>query len=843
MESQDGALYEPIYIPLEGDNKQFIGAINEAERRIKGFSDATVAESKKIEKAFDNLDDAMKGPLKGIEDLSDEQSKLADQNVKTEGSISDLASTTGKYAGAIAVATAVLKTFKDGIMAVGSQSDAISAKLSGLKNSWQAFLKMVGTGDFSDFGSRISGAYKSGMEGKESLNRISDLNRQFALQSDRLNQEIEENRRVAYSEEKASYEQRISAADEMLHKMEEKKNAEVRLARETFEAQSKIILSGNRLTKEQAVMAMENYEAIVQIGRKAYLEKQALTVDEFKLLQETKKNLGLSEQEIKYILLNYENLTDGEKDLFLETYRSIQEAENSFLTSSRKAFDMREDLEGERERSIREIENRIILAKLTTFEKSLYGLNNNIQKELTALKQKYDEDLLMFGTNEAEKSRLTEAYNLDRLNIFKKQTQGIIDYIEDAYSGLGYNLLSNAIGRTGSGILPGNVKPTVITSTTRSLPAGDMEKLRPNKIEAKKNKDLEKEVDLRKEILENSILFTEQLASQLDLSQEVSQNLNDVLSIVSNLASGNYLGAALKILGNIVGTLLTMRDLPLEDSWKKQIEAWDELLKRQERLIALSKYSGNTEAAYKAKLETLDKEIKLTEAHIKEQESRRGSQSSLSGTDPLKDEKEHLAEMRYEYEQTKQQLREFGGITNDAIAEGILAGLEAGKIGVEDFGEYMQDTLRQYVVNAFMSKFLLPLIEKEVQPVVDKIIEDGVMTDPEKEEYYQTLSLASQKLQPIYDSMVKPFMGSDSEPDKSLSGAVKGVSEETASVLAGQINAIRISQAEGNDIVKQQLMTLHQIAANTRYCIFLESIDRRLSSMQGESLRASGLNQ
>ena len=56
MNTDDGALY----VPLTGDSKQFIGAIDEAERRVKGFSSATVAEGKKIDKAFGDLTQRVK---------------------------------------------------------------------------------------------------------------------------------------------------------------------------------------------------------------------------------------------------------------------------------------------------------------------------------------------------------------------------------------------------------------------------------------------------------------------------------------------------------------------------------------------------------------------------------------------------------------------------------------------------------------------------------------------------------------------------------------------------------------------------------------------------------------
>jgi hypothetical protein len=75
-----------------------------------------------------------------------------------------------------------------------------------------------------------------------------------------------------------------------------------------------------------------------------------------------------------------------------------------------------------------------------------------------------------------------------------------------------------------------------------------------------------------------------------------------------------------------------------------------------------------------------------------------------------------------------------------------------------------------------------------------------------------------------------------------LTGAIKGITEETASVLAGQMNAIRISQATANNVLLDSLRNLVLIESNTRYCRHLESIDSKLDVLKNNDLRALGLN-
>ncbi|MFY9159686.1 tape measure protein [Aquirufa ecclesiirivi] len=79
----------------------------------------------------------------------------------------------------------------------------------------------------------------------------------------------------------------------------------------------------------------------------------------------------------------------------------------------------------------------------------------------------------------------------------------------------------------------------------------------------------------------------------------------------------------------------------------------------------------------------------------------------------------------------------------------------------------------------------------------------------------------------------------DLDSSNSLSGSIKGLSEETGSIIAGQMNAIRINQAESLMTVKAQLMQLSVIAVNTSY---LKQIRDDISAINsGNSLRSKGI--
>lgn len=187
------------------------------------------------------------------------------------------------------------------------------------------------------------------------------------------------------------------------------------------------------------------------------------------------------------------------------------------------------------------------------------------------------------------------------------------------------------------------------------------------------------------------------------------------------------------------------------------------------------------------------------------------------------------------------------------LAENLVGAFEKGEDAAKAFEETVNEVLKNAIVNQLKKKFL----EQQLQSALDNLtgsmgywngddfVFDG-LTDAEIAAFKAKVQAAANNFNQalgIYSDLFKDLTDEE-DADTSLTGAVKGVSEETASLVAGQMNAVRINQLEIKDILRQQLLVLNTIAANTSFNKHLSKIDRIITILEsngGDSLRSQGL--
>lgn len=185
------------------------------------------------------------------------------------------------------------------------------------------------------------------------------------------------------------------------------------------------------------------------------------------------------------------------------------------------------------------------------------------------------------------------------------------------------------------------------------------------------------------------------------------------------------------------------------------------------------------------------------------------------------------------------------GTTADSIIDSIARGFEEGKTSAEDFA----DTFEKLMKNAMLQALKMQALEIPLKQFYEQFAnfsEDGLTSteiDELREAYNSIIGNAKEQ----WDQLQEILDLSDALPDdtNSLSGAIKGVTEQTAGLIAGQMNAIRMNQAQALMLMDDQLAHLSEIANNTRYNKLLVDIKNLLqssSSNSSNSNRAAGGN-
>ena len=186
------------------------------------------------------------------------------------------------------------------------------------------------------------------------------------------------------------------------------------------------------------------------------------------------------------------------------------------------------------------------------------------------------------------------------------------------------------------------------------------------------------------------------------------------------------------------------------------------------------------------------------------------------------------------------------------LADALIEAYGKGESAAEAYGKVADDVMKNAVKNALKMQFL----EKPMQDVTDQLVknmgfnEDGTgsfdgLTEEESNQIKAMMENASQNYMSALEAYEDLF-GAAATEASSLEGAIKGVSEETASLIAGQMNAIRIVQAQMLEnsnisiaVLRNSLLQLTQIEINTR---FLRLIYLEVSKNSNDgSIRASGL--
>jgi hypothetical protein len=161
-----------------------------------------------------------------------------------------------------------------------------------------------------------------------------------------------------------------------------------------------------------------------------------------------------------------------------------------------------------------------------------------------------------------------------------------------------------------------------------------------------------------------------------------------------------------------------------------------------------------------------------------------------------------------------------GGATKDSIADSIAEGFAQGKRSSADFADTFKELMQKAALAALKLRFLDEPLKKFIEQFQDDVTSGDQLDASEvanlKDFWDKIITNASNAMDQIQKIAGIDFSSvTGSSGANSLQGAIKGITEDTAELLAGQFGAMRLTAIEQLNVAMQSLDRLNQIQNNT----------------------------
>lgn len=347
-----------------------------------------------------------------------------------------------------------------------------------------------------------------------------------------------------------------------------------------------------------------------------------------------------------------------------------------------------------------------------------------------------------------------------------------------------------------------------------------------------------------------------------EVTQQLLGDIGEMIGSAGQLAEGIATGNPLGIIQGSIGLIssafevFNFRDRRAERAIKKHAAAVKELDRVYKALEhAVDKALG--ESVYDNQ-KALINNMREQRAHLRAMwEAEEGKKKT--DRDKVNQYKEQYEELGRQIEDTIAEITESVTQTSakdlatqlsDAIAEAYSDGFNSDKVK-SAIEKVTNQVLGNAVKNALKKQFL----EQQLQNAVKQLQRDMGFDDegggsfdgltPEEQQRFKdrvnSIAQGYAEALKLYEDLFKD-LDDNGDPTTSLSGAIKGASQESIDLLAGQTNAVRVNQVQEIEILRQQLIHLANIdgklSVSNRH---LEQIEKNTSGSASDPLRAQGI--
>lgn len=347
-----------------------------------------------------------------------------------------------------------------------------------------------------------------------------------------------------------------------------------------------------------------------------------------------------------------------------------------------------------------------------------------------------------------------------------------------------------------------------------------------------------------------------------DETQAILGDVGGIVDGIGQMAQGYATMNPAQMIQGAVGMLTSVfdlfnsRDRKAERAIKKHAAAVEELERVYKALEhAVDKALG--ESVYDNQ-KALINNMREQQAHLRAMwQEEEGKKKTDSGK--VSQYKEQYEELGRQIEDTIAEITESVTQTSakdlatqlsDAIAEAYADGFNS-----DNVKNAIEKVTNQVLGNAVKNALKKQFLEQQLQSAVKQLQRDmgfdeegggsfDGLTPEEQQRFKDRVNSIAQgyaEALKLYEDLFKD-LDDTGDPTTSLSGAIKGASQESIDLLAGQTNAVRVNQVQQIEVLRQQLIHLANIdgklSVSNRY---LEQIEKNTSGSASDPLRAQGI--
>lgn len=347
-----------------------------------------------------------------------------------------------------------------------------------------------------------------------------------------------------------------------------------------------------------------------------------------------------------------------------------------------------------------------------------------------------------------------------------------------------------------------------------------------------------------------------------EVTQQLLGDIGEMIGSAGQLATGIATGNPLGIIQGSIGLIssafevFNFRDRRAERAIKKHAAAVEELERTYKALeYAVDNALGESEYDNQ---KALINNMREQQAHLRAMwQEEEGKKKTDSGkVNQYKEQYDELgrqiqttiAEITESITQTS--AKDLATQLSDAIAEAYADGFSSDKVS-----SAINKVTNQVLGNAVKNALKKQLLETQLESAVKQLQRDmgfdeegggsfDGLTPEEQQRFKDRVNSIAQgyaEALKLYEDLFKD-LDDTGDPTTSLSGAIKGASQESIDLLAGQTNAVRVNQVQQIEILRQQLIHLANIdgklSVSNRH---LEQIEKNTSGSASDPLRAQGI--